>query len=511
MIVTNQFDRLTGLLDRLTGRVTMYRLVVIVLATISAIAIILSLIPDGLAFSPTQLLATLVVALLSTVLSSRLFALIFRVTTHTESTLITGLLIFLLFFPTTVTTSLLVLALVCVIASASKYLLAIRARHIFNPVAIAAVIIAFTQLSAAVWWVGTPYLLAPVIIGGFLVVYRTRRFALVGLFIGLALVLSITRLTLGGADFGQAVWLSIGSSPILFFACLMLDEPLTLPPLRWQQLLVAVIAAVVMEVPFNFWVFYSSPELGLVVANIVAFCFGQRRSIPLDFVSTRRLTPGTHELTFAPARGVRFRPGQYMELTLPHAKADARGARRVFSVTSAPGSGHVSFGVKVPEVASTYKRALTELAPGTRVRATSVGGDFVLPRDTTVPLLLVAGGIGVTPFVSHLRHLRHIGEARDVVLVYSVRSHEELAYADELESSGVPVFILAPTPPTSLPRGWSYLGAGHLDATMLADRVPRLTSRSAYVSGPPAMVNSLKRDLRALGLRRVKTDYFSGY
>jgi ferredoxin-NADP reductase len=498
-------------LDRITGRVTMYRLVLIVLAVIAAIAIVLSLIPGGLAYSPLQLVATLLTSLVVSYLANRLFGLLFRLKPHGESALITGLLIFFLFFPTTDTTSLLVLALVAVIASASKYVLAIRGRHIFNPVAIAALIIAFTQLSAAVWWIGTPFLLAPVVIGGFLVVYRTRRFALVGLFILIALVLLVTRLTLGGTDFGQALWLALGSSPIFFFACFMLDEPLTLPPLRWQQLLIAVIAAVIMEVPFNFWVFYSSPELGLVVANLVAFFFGQRRSIPLDYVESRILTPGTRELVFTPARRLSFRPGQYMELTLPHRGADARGVRRVFSVASAPGASTVTFGLSIPETTSSYKRALADLTPGTRLHATSVGGDFVLPRDTTVPLLLVAGGIGVTPFISQLRHLRAGGYARDIVLVYSVRDRDELAYVDEIEASGAHVFVLAPTEPARLPDDWVYLGPGHLDATALAERVPRLATRTAYVSGPPAMVNALRRDLKKLGLRRVKTDYFSGY
>jgi ferredoxin-NADP reductase len=498
-------------LDRLTGRVTMYRLMTIVLGAIALIAVVLSFVPGGLALGTLQLLASLAVALVATVLTSRLIGLIFRAKVHTESSIISGLLVFLLFFPTTGIGALLVIALVGLIASASKFVLAIRGRHIFNPVAIAAVIIAWTQLGAAVWWVGTPYLLAPVIVGGFLVVYRTRRFALVGTFVLLALIISITRLSLGGADFGQAVWLTVGSSPILFFACFMLDEPLTLPPLRWQQLLVAVIAAAVMEVPFSFWVFYSSPELGLVVANIVAFLFGQRRSIPLDFVGSRELAPGTHELSFAPRRRVRFRPGQYMELTIPHGRADARGVRRVFSVASAPTDHHVAFGVRIPETGSSYKRAIAALEPGTRLRATSVGGDFVLPRDTTIPLLLVAGGIGITPFISQLRHLAASGEARDIVLVYAIRHGHDLAYSAELEASGIPVLLVAPSAPATLPAGWHYLGSGRLDGTMLADRVPRLTSRIAYVSGPPAMVDGLRRDLRRLGVKRVKADYFSGY
>jgi ferredoxin-NADP reductase len=501
----------TLFLDRLTGRFTMYRLMIIVLGAIAAITVILSLIPNGIAYSTGQLLATLVVCLVATYLSNRLVALVFRVKPHGESSIITALLIFFLFFPTTDPNRLLVLALICAIASASKYVLAIRGRHIFNPAAIAALIIAFAQLSAAVWWVGTPVLLIPVAVGAFLVVYRVRRFALVVTFLAVALAISIVRLSLGGADVPLAIWLSLGSAPIIFFGGFMLDEPLTMSPRRYQQVAIAVIVAVIMEVPFSLGPLYSSPELALIVGNLIAFFFGQRRSISLDFVSARQLTPTTRELTFAPARRVSFRPGQYMELSLPHAKPDARGVRRTFSVASAPGAPTVAFGIRVPEVASTFKRSLGELQPGTRLRATSVGGDFLLPRDTTVPLLLVAGGIGITPFISQLAHLTASSEHRDVVVVYAVRDTDELAYASELESAGVPVLVVAPSRPASLPDGWQYLGSGHLDATQLADRVPRLTARAAYVSGPPSMVTSLRRDLRALGLRRVRSDYFSGY
>jgi NAD(P)H-flavin reductase len=469
-------------LDRVTGRFTMYRLMIIVLGAIAATTVILSLIPNAIAYSTGQLLATLVVCLVATYVSNRLVALVFRVKPHGESSIITALLIFFLFFPTTDSTRLLVLALICAIASASKYLLAIRGRHIFNPAAIAALLIAFAQLSAAVWWVGTPVLLAPVAIGAFVIVYRVRRFALVLTFIAVALIISIVRLSVGGMDV-----------PLGF----MLDEPLTMAPLRYQQVTIAVIVAVIMEVPFSVGPLYNSPELALVVGNLIAFLFGQRRSIPLDFVSARQLTPTTREFTFAPARRVSFRPGQYMELSLPHAKPDARGVRRTFSVASAPGAPTVAFGIRVPEVASTFKRSLGELQPGTRLRGTSVGGDFLLPRDTTVPLLLVAGGIGITPFISQLAHITANGEHRDIVVVYAVRDTDELAYASELESAGVPVLVVAPTRPGYLPGGWEYLGSGHLDATQLADRVPRLTS--------------LRRDLRALGLRHVRSDYFSGY
>ncbi len=503
---------MTRWLDSLTGRVTMYRLMVLVLGAIALIAMVLSFIPRAVPFSFPSLLLPLIVFLVVGYGSNRLFGLLFRVRPHGESAVITSLLLFFLFFPTTDASTLLVYALVALIATASKYLVAIRGRHLFNPVAIAALIIALTGLNAATWWVGTPPLLAPVAVGAFLVVWRTRRFAVVGTFAALAFVLSFAHYLLSGADTGQSVTFALLSAPLVFFAGFMVDEPLTLPPRRWQQLVFAAVVAVIYSVPFHVGPFYQSPELALVVGNLVAFGFAaaQRRSIALEFVGMRNLTPTTRELEFAAPRPVPFRPGQYMELAMPHGRADARGVRRTFSVSSAPHTDRVAFGVRVPETSSSFKRALTALEPGARLRATAVGGDFVLPRDTTVPLLLVAGGIGITPFVSQLRHLVETGESRDIVVVYAV-SDDELPYASELEAAGVPVLVVAPRAPERLPAGWVYLGSARLDATALADRVPRLTSRTAYVSGPPAMVTSLRRGLRSLGVRRIKTDYFSGY
>jgi ferredoxin-NADP reductase len=500
---------MTRWLDRLTGRVTMYRLMVLVLGVIAAIAVLLSLVPGGLAYSPVALLATLATFLVVTPVSGWLIGRAFRTTPHVESSVITALLLFFVFFPSARPGDLLVYALVAVIANLSKYALAVRGRHLFNPVAIAALVIAFTQLSAATWWVATPNLLAPVIIGGFLVVYRTRRFALVGVFLAVTVVVSLLRLGLTGTDVASAFALTLGSGPAIFFAVFMLDEPQTLPPRRWQQLVEAAVVGVLFSLEFTLGPLYTSPELALVVGNLLAFFFGQRRSIQLDFVGSRSLTPTTRELVFSPRFPVSFQPGQYLELALPHAKSDSRGHRRIFSISSRPDATEVTFALRIPEVTSSFKRGILELAPGTRLRGTSVGGDFLLPRDASIPLLLVAGGIGITPFMSQLQHLAASGEKRDIVLVYA--GSDELAYVEELAELDLPVLVVAPTMPPNLPDGWRYLGSGHLTGAMLEGAVPNLAERVALISGPPALVTSLRNDLRSLGVRRVKTDYFSGY
>ncbi len=497
-------------LDRVTGRVTMYKLVLACLLAIAAVAVLLSLLGQ-LSRTPLELLVSVVVAVGSTVLTGRLAALVVKRTAHVESSIITGLLIFMVMEPTTEPLALGGIALAGTIATASKYLIAVRGRHILNPAAAGTIVVGAVGLAFPVWWIGTPYLQPVIIIGALLVLYRTQRLAMGATFAAVAGAVSVAASLLGGSTLESALGFAFLSSALFFFGGFMLSEPLTLPPRRWQQLTVAVIAALVFAVPFNSG-YLNKYLLALLVANLVAFGFGQRRGIRLSFLGSRQIGPASVELTFQPSRPVRFAPGQYMELTIPHRKADFRGTRRYFSISSAPGGdGPITFAITVPPTGSSFKRALLGLAPGAIVHGTSVGGDFTLPRDASTPLLLVAGGIGITPFASQLAHVIASGERRDVVVAYTMSSAGELPYRDLLERSGARVVLYAPEVPSSLPEGWMYGGSGRVTGERLAEAVPDLARRRVYVSGPPALVTDLRSALRSQGVRRVHSDYFSGY
>ncbi|HMH58623.1 MAG TPA: FAD-dependent oxidoreductase, partial [Galbitalea sp.] len=160
---------------------------------------------------------------------------------------------------------------------------------------------------------------------------------------------------------------------------------------------------------------------------------------------------------------------------------------------------------------SSLKKALLGLEPGEIVSATEVGGDFLLPKELTRPLLFVAGGIGITPFMSHLEQIAGAGESRDVVVLYSASSATELAYSDRLKTLGHPVLLLAPAAPKPLPKNWTYLGHGPLTADLLESAIPDAHSRAAYVSGPPAFVHVVRTLLRKAQVHSIKTDFFAGY
>lgn len=498
-------------LDRLTGSLTMYRLVLGALIAITIVAFVLSAF-GVLFYTPLELLVSLGVAVGVSVASGSLFALAFRARAHRESSVITGLILFMLFLPSLAFDELLAIAIAATIASASKFLLALRGRHIFNPAAIGAVIVAVPQWGFAGWWIATPALLPVVALGAFLILYRNRKLALGAVFIVVAAAIIVTRLALTGTDIVSATTTAFMSYPIIFLAGFMLSEPLTLPPRRWQQLLVAAIVGVLFAVPFAVPPVYSSPELALVLGNLVAFAFGQRRGIRLTTIGKRQLTATTWEFFFEPSRPISFAAGQYMELSVPHGKPDSRGSRRFFSISSPPSAdGPITFAMTISDSPSSFKAAMLALEPGDVVRGTLVSGDFLQPSAANSPVLLIAGGIGITPFASQLAHARERGESRDAHVIYSVRDSGELAYGDLLEQSEVAVTVIAPTAPPQLPKNWSYAGPDRLTVESLRELVPDIAQRRVFISGSPALVTSVTPVARAAGAKRITTDTFSGY
>jgi len=491
-------------LDHLLGSVTMYKLVLVLLIVLTAYALILSL--AGLVFySPLEILATGGIAVAVSVLSSWALGRLFRTKAHLESAAITGLLLLFVLVPSLDAVELGGIAVAALVASASKFLLAVRGRHVFNPAAIGALVAIVLGLQFNGWWASNVYLLPVVALSALIILYRTRRLIMGLVFVAVVFALSLV------FHSSQPSY-AFSSIATVFFVGFMLSEPLTLPPRRWQQLVLAVIVGALVAVP-TFQIvgtLWSSPQFALVVGNLLAFLVGQRRGLALSLVAKQQLTPTTWEFAFQPKHPVRFHAGQYLELALPHGPADLRGQRRVFSISSAPAEDSpITVGVKVSERSSSFKTAMLALEPGDTVRATSVGGDFLLPSDATMPVLLVAGGIGITPFASQLAH--ETGRGRDTVVVYAVLAGEELAYRAQLEASDARVIVIAPTAPADLPADWTYAGSDRLTAESLANLVPDVTTRHAFVSGPPALVDDVRGILRSLKARRISTDYFSGY
>lgn len=205
-------------------------------------------------------------------------------------------------------------------------------------------------------------------------------------------------------------------------------------------------------------------------------------------------------LWFRTERPLHFVPGEFTELYLPHPNPDARGDRRWFTISSTPGNSLISITTKFPptrERTSTFKQALRTLQPGHTVHLAEPMGDFVMPKLRNIPLLFVAGGIGITPVYSMVQRLQATGERRDITLVYAAATADELLFRALFTTYPlrfVPV-IGRPTP-------------GLVEAEL--HNAPQSL---IYLSGPEAMTKALTGHLIADGIdkRRIITDFFPGY
>ncbi|WP_150959000.1 FAD-dependent oxidoreductase [Microbacterium testaceum] len=503
----------------LIGRVSMYRLVLASLGLLAVLSLVLSfagvVVPKSL-----ELVASAIVLAVACALTDLVAQTMLRMPRRLESSLITAAILLFVLRPSAEPLGLVGLALAGVVASASKYLLAWRGRHIFNPAATGATVLTIVSiwapdLGSSAWWVGSPWLAAPVLILGVLLLLRTDKLPIVVVFWAVAMAVAFLRTSVQfqaagfPVDVPSVLTQVAFSSPFLFLGAFMLSEPLTLPPRRVQQYVVAILVGVLVGWPLSLGAITLGQERALLVGNLLAFLFCLRAAVRLRVERRREVTPTVRELSFHAARPFSFHPGQYLELDVPHRRPDARGTRREFSIVSAPED--------LPEVRiafkegsqSSYKRALAAVEPGSTLAVTGVWGDFVLPSRPTSPVLLVAAGVGVTPFVSQLRHLVATGQNRDVVLVYVVSEAAELAFRDEIAASGIPVVVFSRDEPLDLPTGWVWAGPDRVDAEGLLRTVPDIAQRAAYVSGPPRLISALAPALAKA--KSLTTDAFAGY
>jgi len=500
-----------GFLDRFLDQTTMYRLVLLYLAALLGAAFILGffgLVPHD----PTALAFSALLITASSWIANRAFAWAFGLPANAESVYITALILALIFDPVAATDLQGVGALIfaSVWAMASKYMLTAAGKHVFNPAALAAVMTGVLLGTPATWWVAGNLMLLPVVaIGGVLLVRKLRRFDLVMVFF--AAVCVTTVITTAPAQLAMVLGETLTSSPLLFFAFVMLTEPLTAPTGRGARLLFAAVVGVLFTPSVHVGWFYFTPELALLVGNFLAFVISRDRRWALTLEAVEEVAKDTYDFVFTTPHRLAFRPGQYLEWTLGVPRGDSRGNRRYFTVASAPTEPHVRLGVKFYSRASAFKQQLAAMRLGETIIASQVAGQFTLPANPETKLAFLAGGIGITPFRSMLQYLVDNGEPRPIVMLYGVESEESIAYRDVIDAAREHLRI-----PTHYAVAQGSVGGQHpgfIDEEMVRERIPDYRERVFYVSGPQTMVKALRRMLVAMGVRRsrIKVDFFPGF
>lgn len=506
-------------IDNLLNRITMYRLVLYYLVFLLGAAVLMSFV-GLLGYDPFALLFTTGLLLGACALTNWIFSKAFRVPANAESTYISALILALIITPLQSTHDVGFILWAAVWAMASKYIVAIDKRHIFNPVAFAVALTYLTINQSASWWVGSPQMLPLVLIGGALVVRKVQRAGMVSSYLIAALGTTLVLSLLNREDTGAALSRIILYSPLFFFAFVILTEPLTAPSTRWLRIGYGVLVGFLSAPEVHLGGLYLTPEIAILVGNTLSYLVSPKQTLILRLKQKIRLAPDIYDFVFSPEGGSRnklalaFAPGQYMEWTLGHADPDSRGNRRYFTLASSPTEDTLRLGVKFYPESSTFKQALLSMDPNTEVVAGNLGGDFVLPANPKQKCVFIAGGIGITPFRSMIKYLLDTHQPRPIVLFYANRTVQEIVYQNTLEKArkelGInTVYTLTDT--KQVPYGWQGK-VGRITAKMIKEQVPDYYNCTFYISGPKGMIDSFKEILKQLHVKdsRIKTDFFSG-
>ncbi len=296
----------------------------------------------------------------------------------------------------------------------------------------------------------------------------------------------------------------------------MLTEPLTAPPKLIGRLTYAGIVGFLFSPAIHIASLYSTPELALLVGNLFSYIISPKQRLMLRLRERIKIATDTYDFIFFANEKLKFQPGQYLEWTLDPKGGDSRGNRRYFTVASSPTEeNEVRIGVKFYPNGSTFKRHLLSMQKGDTIVASQLAGEFTLPRNKDKKLVFLAGGIGVTPFRSMLKYLISKEEKRDIVMLYSNKTPDDIAYQNIISEAQNKIGlknIYTVTDP--LPPGTSWRGeTGFVNSEMIKNKIPDYLDRHFYLSGTHGMVVAFDKMLRDMGVRqsRIKKDFFPGF
>lgn len=500
--------------DALIDRVTMYRLLLYYLLTLLVVAVGFSAV-GMLRYNPWYIISASLILVTTCWLTNKALASVFNALINSESSVLTGLILALIITPQLTGWGIAFLLVAAGLAMASKYVLAIGRKHIFNPAAIAVVLTALGPKQTASWWVGTAMLLPFVIVGGLLLMRKIRRTQMVVTFLVVVTLATAAAARLAHVSVASSLHGMVLTSPIFFLAFVMLTEPLTSPTTRGNQMWYATIVAVLLPPPIHLLNVYSAPEIALVIGNSFAYVVSPKIKLFPVLKEKVKIARDSAEFVFHPGQQVAYQPGQYMEWTLPHERVDSRGDRRYLTLASSPTESDLRIGVKFYNPSSSFKKALLDMDSSGQVVASQVSGDFTLPKDARQKLVFIAGGIGITPFRSMTKYLLDTKDARPVSLLYAAKSPDDIAYRDVFaaaqEQLGFQVTYIYSGDKVETKEPNARLGL--ITSALISAEVPDYRQRVFYISGTHHMVRAMRAILNDLGLSRhqIKTDFFPGY
>ena len=207
-----------------------------------------------------------------------------------------------------------------------------------------------------------------------------------------------------------------------------------------------------------------------------------------------------------------FTPGQYAGFTLIHPpETDAGGNTRRFSLLSIPQDAHIRIVTRIQS--SAFKRVLNTLPIGSELKLVGPSGHFTLHENSHIPAVFIAGGIGIAPFYSMIRHATYQHSTQELSLFYGNAQETHAAFLEEfsqLEKQN-PKFKCILTMEHAHAHWKGHVG--FITDALITKYLSSLTTPIYYICGSPAMVAALQTTLLKMGIdpHQMHAEDFPGY
>lgn len=242
----------------------------------------------------------------------------------------------------------------------------------------------------------------------------------------------------------------------------------------------------------------------------------------LKLESRSEVAEHTLEFGFEKPPGMTFKAGQFMDLTLiDPPESDAKGNTRAFSINSAPDDLRLVFATRLRDTA--FKRVLRTIPLGKSIKLEGPFGDLTLHHNAMRPAVLLAGGIGVTPFRSMARWAAHERLSQRIVLVYANQRPEDAPFLEEFRAlaQANPNFTFVPIMTQMSGSHLPWDGeTRNIDHALIVKYLRNATASEparatpvCYIAGPPGMVRGVRGSLNVAGIDDddIRTEEFGGY
>jgi ferredoxin-NADP reductase/DMSO/TMAO reductase YedYZ heme-binding membrane subunit len=217
------------------------------------------------------------------------------------------------------------------------------------------------------------------------------------------------------------------------------------------------------------------------------------------FVETSEVRTFRLVMPDSPRLPFEHQPGQYLNLTL---EIDGRKVRRSYTIASSPTRiGYCELSIKREEQGLASRHFHDRIREGDLLEVAAPAGRFTFTGKEAPEIVMIAGGVGITPLMAKIRYLTDLAWPGQIRLIFSVKTAEDFIFRDELEALQQRFANLRVTVTATREADPNWRGErGRISPELLERVAPNLTASRVHLCGPTEMTKPIIEMLRQLGV-----------